>query len=133
MIGAIIEVLLKLGGFILPPDVDTRSPRFWDAIRLRVVACAAFIGVVILSLSAYGFLPWVDGFARTKSLQEVLTAIHATQADEIQSQIFELRVRECATKVDDLRLELTQRMQPLEQKYFELTGQPYVLVQCGDL
>ena len=128
----LLEFLTRLGGFLVPPVAPT-DPSFWDQLRLRLVACAAFLGVVVLALAAYGLIPQIDGFARTKSLNEVLKAIGNAQAYTIQSQLFEIRVRECQTASNELREALTQRITELEQRYHDLTQEQYVVVPCGDL
>lgn len=79
-------------------------------------------------LAAFG----LPGFALAADFRALGDDVRTVQADVIDAQIFETRMRHCEA-TGDTRTALLQRLNRLLLRYQELTGRPYPLPRCEDL
>ena len=104
------------------------SPEAQYMYRLRValVACTAFLGLLASTALAYGVLPWFDGFARASDVRYI--RVHM-----LDDSLLELRINNCRSPTMEARQEYYRRIVILKDEYFALTHIPYELPSCSDL
>ena len=114
--GELIATLWKALSVALPTQV-----------RLRLVACTAFILVVLLYVLALGYVPEVfPGFARTDAVTQMRASLDEDAVDE-------LRTQQCHMQSGSAKMLYAQTIQKRQQDYQRLMHEQLQLPACGDL
>lgn len=119
---------------IVPPG--DRNPRtmFIYRVRVTVVACSAFCGLIAAVLLSLGYFPKLfAGFAREDELQVSIKDTRKHWAIQIEDSILSLRSQECSMTTGAPKQLYTATIQRRVQEYYELTGISYSIPGCGDL
>lgn len=129
------EMMAGLLENIIPaPDADKRS-LYVHRLRVTLVACASFTGLIFSVLFALGSFPHVfPGFARADTVRSLTNQSHAVWELQLDSSIISLRRKQCASKSDAARTLYWQRISSDIEEWQELTHRDrYPLPECTDL
>jgi hypothetical protein len=122
--------------FIPQMDADPIIQYWW---RVRLALTTLFSLLVGLSLAAavFGFIPHVDGFARSTEvsaqLNAVITEVRNNRIEGMQNALFNLRTKQCTAQSEDAKQLYQRQLIELELKFEELTRHTYPLPACNDL
>jgi hypothetical protein len=101
--------------------------QYWYRIRLALVACTAFIGLIASQLVAYGLSPWFDGFAKSADLR-------ALRVHLLDEELLGLRIAQCtAASGGAMKQEYLHRIEIAEAEYFSIEHIQYREPNCSDL
>jgi hypothetical protein len=96
-------------------------------IRLRLVACSAFILTILAYLLFLGYLPSVfPGFARSDALRSI-------QKNIAEDSILQLRIEQCKMPSGSGKAQYAKAIAKRQMDYQGITGQQVELPACGDL
>lgn len=108
-----------------------------EKVRIRIVACLAFVGLIVFILIANGKIPFFgDGFAPADTVNEGFAQIRkdrdADRANEDKDAILTLRQTECYLPKGQSKALYTQTITVRMQDYFKMTGTGFQLPDCTD-
>ena len=123
---AILQIFLTLWKDMVPSIDATPESQYLYRLRVALVACTAFLGLLASTAIAYGVFPWFDGFARAADLRYVRVHI-------LDESLLELRINNCRATTPAARQEYYRRIVIMKDEYFTLTRTEYQLPACSDL
>ena len=146
------DVSKAIIGLIVPPTRSEPGKLYLYRIRVTLVACAAFLGLMATWPLATGMMPTIfEGFARTSSVENVydkLTRnidqlkhrINALQdaddshwANQAADSLLQLDQQRCALPAGGARQLYDQLIQDRLREYQHITGTSYPLPDCRAL
>lgn len=106
--------------------------------RWRALIVALLLPTAAFTALAYGAVPWVSqhvfpGFATTADVKEISQRVDRMDQRLLESNILDLRIRQCAASSPEAKQLYAARIQPLLIEYMQLTGKAYPLPACSDL
>jgi hypothetical protein len=126
-----VQTMLKW--IVPPPDSDIAANHSWRW-RIATFTAMSFIGVILMAVLAFGFVPQVfAGFASSMALQESVAEQRQHWVYVMDKQILDYRISQCHAATEEARALYFSRMQWLIQEYQRLTKQSYVLPACTDV
>lgn len=111
---------------IVPSMSASPEAQYMYRLRVTLVACTAFLGLLASTAIAYGLFPWFDGFARQSDVRYM--RVHM-----LDDSLLELRINNCRATTTEARQEYYRRITVLKDEYFTLTHSDYQLPACADL
>lgn len=116
-----------------PSWVDFMMQGVSPQVRVRLVACTAFVLVIYGYAFCLGLTPWFKGFAKSEQLDGVVADIKELRISQIESSLLELRSSQCHLPTNSpaksvYAANITQRM----AVYAQLSGQQFNLPECTD-
>jgi hypothetical protein len=126
MMGALLQILQMLWKDAVPSISASPEAQYLHRLRVTLVACTAFLGLLASMALAYGVLPWFDGFARASDVRYI--RVHM-----LDDSLLELRINNCRAPTPEARQEYYRRIEVLKDEYLALTRIPYALPNCADL
>jgi hypothetical protein len=120
---AIVALIWKA---MIPPTTATDQEQYWHRVRVALVACAAFCGLILSQIMNYGVTPWFDGFAK----QSEVRYLRVHQLDE---ELLSLRIQNCTATTGAAKQEYLRRILILEEEYFNVEHIQYQEPPCSDL
>lgn len=129
----VTEAITTLWHWLIPTTNHSPQAQFWWRVRVAGVVCTTFMGLVGVTMAAFGAMPGFEGFAKAGDLQSVVIEIRRNRAANLDGLILELRIKHCKGASDEARQLYWSKISPLMVEYRILTGQAYVLPACADL
>ena len=111
---------------MVPPMNAPDQEQYWYRIRLALVACTAFCGLIFSQLIAYGVSPWFDGFAKQSEVKYV-------RVHQLDEELLSLRIQQCTATSGAAKQEYTRRILILQDEYLSIERIEYHLPPCSDL
>ena len=111
---------------MVPPMNAPDQEQYWYRIRLALVACTAFCGLILSQIVNYGLTPWFDGFAKSADVRYI--RVHL-----LDEELLSLRIYNCTATTRDAKQEYLRRIQILEDEYLSIERIEYHLPPCSDL
>ena len=112
---------------MVPPMTAPDEEQYWYRIRLALVACTAFLGLIFSQLIAYGVSPWFDGFAKQSEVQYI-------RVHQLDEELLSLRIAQCAAVAGGkTKEEYLRRILLLEDEYYSIEHVQYREPLCSDL
>lgn len=126
-----IPTLLKW--IVPPPDSDHAANQSWRW-RIATFTAASFLGVLSITVLAFGFVPFVfAGFASSTALEDSVKEQREHWVYQLDKQILDYRINQCHASTPEARQLYYSKMQFLMEEYERMTKQNYVLPACSDL
>ena len=127
MLAAILEIFNMIGKGLIPPATAPDQQQYWFLVRVAVVACTAFFGLLFSQVMAYGLLPWFDGFAKQSEVQYI-------RVHQLDEELLSLRIAQCtAVAGGKTKEEYLRRILLLEDEYYSIEHVQYREPLCSDL
>jgi hypothetical protein len=126
VVSTIWGILIVIWKAMVPPMTAPDQEQYWYRIRLALVACGAFVGLICSQLVAYGVSPWFDGFAKASEVRYV--RVHL-----LDEELLSLRIHQCTAATGAAKQEYLRRIQILEDEYLTVEHIQYQLPACSDL
>jgi hypothetical protein len=124
---------MAIKGLAPPADPSSRG-EWYERLRVRAVACAAFMGLVVWIPASMGTFPKVfGGFARADDLQSIRTDSIKHWAFQAEDAIMSMRVQQCNLESGVAKDLYASTIQKRMADYQQLTGLVFPLPQCSDL
>lgn len=134
MISGLVELISAMLEGLVPPHTADIKTQYRYRVRLTLVSCGAFVGLICLWVASFGLAPAVfPGFARSDELHASVIESRKHWVFDAESALLELREKQCRTTSSDLRQLLADTIQRRQREYFDLTGVPYSMPACSDL
>ena len=127
MFATIWEIINVIWKAMIPPMTATDQEQYWHRVRVALVACTAFCGLILSQIMNYGVTPWFDGFAK----QSEVRYLRVHQLDE---ELLALRIAQCtASAGGKTKEEYLRRILLLEDEYYSIEHVQYREPLCSDL
>ena len=129
-----IDRVLSLAGGLVPgPEAHPDKQYFWR-LRVGMVLCATFLGLICVTALAFGRVPAVfDGFARNDALQSVVGEMRAARVSILDGQLLDIRSKNCKATTSEARTLYWTRIQELSAERLRLAGSPWQMPPCDAL
>lgn len=127
------DLLISLFRNIVPPINSAEDIQYAWRVRIALVSCAAFVGVLTITAIAFGYAPGVSGFARVSDLDTVISEIKINRIDTIEAQILDLRIKHCKATTTEAKQLYWDKISHLMLRYERLTDKVFTLPACTDL
>lgn len=101
-------------------------------VRTRIVACMAFVGLMIWIAWSTGAFPFFEGFARGREINSITNEFRTYQAEQDKNAILALRQTECSLPKGQSKTIYTDTINTRMAEYFKITGQGFQLPACDD-
>src|ERR1039458_139684 len=111
MMGALFQILQLLWKDMVPSISASPEVQYMHRLRVTLVACSAFLGLLASVALAYGVWPWFDGFARASDVRYI--RVHM-----LDDSLLELRINNCRAPNPEARQEYYRRISILKDEYF---------------
>lgn len=125
--------VIGIGQALIPTTDHSPKQQYQWRLRVGLVLCATFTGLVSVTLLAFGLLPGFAGFAQAGELQAVVKEVRAGRAQALDAQILDMRIRQCAASSSEAKQLYWSKIAPLTIEYQNVTGKTYPLPACSDL
>lgn len=121
-------------GLIPGPNHSLKEQYLWR-VRVGLVVCGTFSGLLGVSLLAFGSAKWTgfDGFARTSAIVALVQQRDADREETLDTRIVDLRIKHCAAPTGEGRQLYWGKLAPKMDEYTALTHRAYNLPDCKDL
>ena len=126
MLSNLLAIVAFIWKAMIPPTTATDQEQYWHRVRVALVACAAFCGLILSQIMNYGVTPWFDGFAKQSEVRYV--RVHL-----LDEELLSLRIFQCTAKSGMDKQEYLRRIQILEDEYLSVERTEYHLPPCSDL
>ena len=127
MLTAILEIFTMIGKGLIPPSTAPDQQQYWFLVRVAVVACTAFCGLIFSQIMNYGLTPWFDGFAKQSEVQYI-------RVHQLDEELLSLRIAQCAAAAGGkTKEEYLRRILLLEDEYYGIVHAQYREPLCSDL
>jgi hypothetical protein len=134
MLSGLVELISAMLEGLIPPHTADIKVQYRYRVRLTLVACGGFLGVIFLWIASFGFAPSVfPGFARSDRLEESIKESRRHWVFDAETALLELREKQCKASGSDLRQLLQDTILRRQREYFDLTGVPFSMPSCSDL
>lgn len=132
--GMVIQLMnMALQNLIPPPNAD-EATQYMHRIRVTIVACSAFVGLIAFVALSMGCFPNIfPGFARADQLLKDHNESRLHWSYEAEDAIMSMRVQQCRMPSGEAKDIYAATIQKRMADYFELTHQQYPLAACEDL
>ena len=131
--GLIDSISSVAGGLVPPLDAHPDRQYVWR-LRVGVVLCGTFVGLICVTLLAFGAIPPVfDGFARKSTVDEYVTETRAARVSSLNWQLLDLRIKHCAASGPDAKQSYWVLMMQLAEERMKLTGSTWQIPPCDAL
>ena len=127
------ELLTRLLEFIIPPVDAERSKQYGWRVRIAIMTCITFLGLIASIALAFGLVPGFAGFATEATIAQVSEQLMENRTAQIESELLELRIKHCQAKSDEAKQLYWSRISSLMIRYQQLTTRVYALPACSDL
>jgi hypothetical protein len=128
-----LDWIVQIARLLLPPQDHNPRKQFLYQLRVGIVVCFTFMGLVGITLAAFGVTPVFDGFAKSDDLKNVVSEIRQNRTTNVDSQLLELRIKHCDAKSSEAKRLYWSKIEQLLAEYFTLTGRQYQVPACTDL
>ena len=127
MLSNLLAIVPWIWKAMIPPTTATDQEQYWHRVRVALVACAAFCGLILSQMMNYGITPWFDGFARADDMR-------ALRVHLLDEELLALRVAQCtAVPGGVIKKEYLHRIEIAEAEYFSIEHVQYREPLCSDL
>ena len=126
MLTTTLQVLTMIWKAMVPPMNAPDQEQYWYRVRLALVACTAFCGLVLSQFMNYGITPWFDGFAKASEVKYL-------RVHQLDEELLSLRVQHCTATSGAAKQEYMRRIQILQDEYLSVERVEYHLPLCSDL
>lgn len=127
------EIVVGFFQALVPPPDASPGEHYGWRVRVGVTLFVTVIGLTLLAAYAFGIIPGAEGFAHEQEVTSVVGEIRKNRADEIDSQILNLREKDCHATTDEARQLYFGKLNDLMITYQRLTGGVYNLPACSEL
>jgi hypothetical protein len=125
---------LRWVAWLIPHERTTERGMFKWRARMAITLVATSLVACSTAALAFGKVPWLfSGFASTQDVQQISQRVDRIDQRLLESNILDLRIRQCAASTTEARQLYASRLQPLLIEYISLTGKNYPLPACSDL
>jgi hypothetical protein len=122
------SLMKELIRVLFPPGVPAVTQ--W---RLAMFAAVLALYVHVGIACGYGGRFGVPGFAAASDVVRLRQDVTAIRTENIEQQLFDTRVHQCAAQTTEPRRFYLERFQELLRRYKESTGSEYRAPECSEL
>ena len=115
-----------------PPDSDHNANLRWRW-SVAIVSSVSLIGVIGISMAAFGLAPGFDGFAKAADLKQSVAEQRIHWTFDADSRLLDLRIKHCEAKTPEAKQLYWGKISELLIRYQQLSGRTYNLPSCADL
>ena len=127
MLSNLLAIVPWIWKALIPPTDATDQEQYWHRVRVAIVACTAFCGLILSQIMNYGVTPWFDGFAKQSEVQYI-------RVHQLDEELLSLRIAQCAAVAGGkTKEEYLRRILLLEDEYYGIVHAQYREPLCSDL
>lgn len=131
-----VSAMERIAGLIVPPPIGA-SPELhrrwqWSVSAMTMLNGTAIFLMVGLSFGYFSSVG-ISGFARADDIKSINATLAKSHRSDLDRSIWDIRVKQCAVKDDDVRQTYTRRLTDLLSDWQDDIKQPYRLPPCGEL
>src|ERR1035441_4916560 len=114
MLSNLLAIVPWIWKAMIPPTTATDQEQYWHRVRVSVVACTAFCGLICSQILNYGITPWFDGFAKQSDVRYL-------RVHQLDDDLLALRIAQCtALSGGKTKEEYLRRILLLEDGYYSI-------------
>lgn len=131
---ALIDRIANVAGSLVPPlDAHPDKQYLWR-LRVGVVLCGTFTGLIGVTLLAFGAVPPVfGGFAKKADMDTYAAETRASRISVLDWQLLDLRAKHCKAEGSDAKRSYWDLMMRLANERAQLSGTAWVIPPCEAL